>query len=41
VQVLIDIAKERESGRENKDAKSRSQTEEQDEGEFSSIRHCH
>jgi hypothetical protein len=37
MQVLIDIAKEWESGRENKDAKSCGETQKQNKGEFSPI----
>ena len=38
MQVLIDIAKKRESGRENKDSNGRRDTEEQDQDAFASIR---
>jgi hypothetical protein len=37
VQVLIDVAKEREPGRENKNSNNRRDTEERDQEAFGSI----
>jgi hypothetical protein len=38
MEVLIDIAKEREGGRENEDSNSRRNTEQQDQDAFAPVR---